>query len=118
MFGCTMKMGLATLSIPKNVITELINEDDLISVLEDSKITISNENEETNTTEKINEDIDIDHNQGKKIDIEIYKNKGVDIKTKIDNDEKTILWKKDKNEKVNEKILLERSTKIKRQREE
>ena len=114
MFGCTMKMGLATSSIPKNVITELINEDDLISVLEDSKITISNENEETNTTEKINEDVDIDHNQGKKIDIEIYKNKGVDIETKIDNDEKTILSKKDKNEK----ILLERSTKIKRQREE
>jgi hypothetical protein len=47
-----MKMGLATLSIPKNVITKLINEDDLISVLEDSKITISNKNEETNTTEK------------------------------------------------------------------
>jgi hypothetical protein len=34
------------------------------------------------------------------------------------NDEKTILSKKDKNEKVIEKILLERSTKIKRQREE
>ncbi|KAL4091061.1 hypothetical protein QTP88_025802 [Uroleucon formosanum] len=46
------------------------------------------------------------------------KNKGVDIETKIDNDEKTILSKKDKNEKVNEKILLKRSTKIKRQREE
>ncbi|KAF0702605.1 KRAB-A domain-containing protein 2-like, partial [Aphis craccivora] len=51
MFECTMKMGLATSSIPKNVITELIYEDD-----------------------------------------------------------------KDKNEKVNEKILLKRSTKIKRQR--
>jgi hypothetical protein len=49
----------------------------------------------------------------KKINIEIYKNKGVDIETKIDNDEKTILSKKDKNEKVNEKILLGRSTKIK-----
>jgi hypothetical protein len=68
-----MKMGLATWSIPKNVITELINEDDLMFFLEDSKITISNENEEMNTTEKINENIDIDHNQGKKIDIEIYK---------------------------------------------
>lgn len=67
MFGCTMKMGLATSSIPKNAITELINEDDLTSVLENSKITISNdENEETNNTKKINEDIDIDHNQGKK----------------------------------------------------
>ncbi|XP_050066160.1 KRAB-A domain-containing protein 2-like, partial [Aphis gossypii] len=76
MFGCTMKMGLATSSIPKNVITELINEDDLISVLEDSKITISNENEEKNNTEKINKDIDIDHNRGKKIDIEINKNTG------------------------------------------
>jgi hypothetical protein len=99
MFGCTMKMGLATSSIPKNVITEFINEDDLISVLEDSKITIYNENEETNTTEKINEDIDIDHNQGKKIDIEIYKNKGVDIKTKIDNDEKQFYRRKIKMKK-------------------
>ncbi|XP_025412805.1 KRAB-A domain-containing protein 2-like [Sipha flava] len=104
MFGCTMKMGLATSSIPKNVITELINEDDLIFVLEDSKITISNENEETNTTEKINEDIDIDHNLGKK-----------SILRSTKNDEKTILSKKDKNEKVIEKILLERSNKIKRQ---
>ncbi|KAL4083365.1 hypothetical protein QTP88_028689 [Uroleucon formosanum] len=33
MFGCTMKMELATSSIPKNVITELINEDDLIYTL-------------------------------------------------------------------------------------
>jgi hypothetical protein len=69
-----MKMGLATSSIAKNVITELINEDDLIFVLEDSKITISNENEETNTTEKINEDIDIDHNQGKKSILSSTKN--------------------------------------------
>jgi hypothetical protein len=42
----------------------------------------------------------------------------VDIKTKIDNGEKTIILKKDKNEKVNEKILLKRATKIKREREE
>ena len=41
------------------MITELINEDDLITVLEDSKITISNENLETNNIEKINGDIDI-----------------------------------------------------------
>jgi hypothetical protein len=58
------------------VITELTNEDDLIHVLEDSKITISNENEETNTTEKINEDIVIDHNQGKKSILRSTKIKG------------------------------------------
>jgi hypothetical protein len=44
----------------------------------------------------------------------MYKNKGVDIETIIDNNKKTTLSKKDKNQK----ILLERSTKIKRQREE
>jgi hypothetical protein len=38
----------------------------------------------------------------------------VDIETKINNEEKTILLKKDKKEKVNEKILLELATKIKR----
>jgi hypothetical protein len=44
-----------------------------MSVLEDSKITISNENKETNNTEKINKDIEIDYNREKDIEIEISK---------------------------------------------